>query len=141
MESLHHFQHALQVGDIHAGVLRDLFRRGLEKAVLVDVADDELRDGAVIGRKLAAADLLEKVLLERLFLHQRIEEKLPALFLFVGAARVAGALRHVIAPLVVELGQAVELLLKLLLLALLVLDRRLDRIRLRASGSSGFPAG
>ena len=106
----------------------DLHNRGLEEACVIDVPDDELRDARLGTHDVVGGNLLEEVLLEGLFFDKRIEEKLPLLVVFIGAAGVAGALRHVIAPLLVELGQALKLLLEFVVLLLTILDGRLHRL-------------
>ena len=63
-----------------------------------------------------AVDLADQVLLERFLVGDGIEEKLAALLVVVAAAVVAAALRHVFAPLLVELGELVELFLEIVVL-------------------------
>ena len=124
MEGLHEFQHAHQVGDFHAGAAGDFLGHGLEKAGVVDIADDQLAELAVGGADVAGIELLDEVLLKRLAADEAVEEKLPPLLILRRAPGVALALRHVVAPLFIELGEAVEFLLKLVVLLFLVLDRR-----------------
>ncbi len=128
MESLDKLEHPLQVGHFHAGIVRDLLGAGLQEAGVVDIADDQLRELAVGALQVAGVDLLDEMLLERFQAHDGIEKELPPLFLFRRAPGVALALRHIIAPFLIELRQAVELLLKLLVLLLLVFDRRLGNL-------------
>src|SRR4051812_19766311 len=55
------------------------------------------------------------MLLKRFLGGNRIEEELSLFFLVLRTGAVASRLRHVIAPLVVELGQLIELFLELLI--------------------------
>jgi hypothetical protein len=57
-----------------------------------------------------------------------VEEELAAFLLLRGTRGVRGVLRHVIAPLLVELGQALKLLLEFVVLLLTILDGRLHRL-------------
>ena len=93
-----------------AGVQRHLFRRGLQKSVVVDVADDQLGRLAIIGIERGLVELPHQMLLQRLLRRDGIEEKLALVFLFLRAAAVTARLRHVIAPFVIEFGELIELL-------------------------------
>ena len=117
-----------KIGGIHAGVIGDVLGRGLEKAGVVNVADEQFRELVVGGAEVRRIELLHEVLLERLHAHDAVEKKLPPFLLLRRAPRVALALRHVIAPFVIELRQPLEFLLKLVVLLLLVLDGRLHLI-------------
>ena len=128
VKALDHFENALQIGHGHAGVGVHFFRRGLEKAVVIDVADHQLGQSLVTGLEFRAVDLADEMLLERFLVGDGIEEKLPPFLVVVTAAVVAGVLRHVFAPLLVELGKLIELLFEIFVLLILFLGgRRLGR--------------
>ena len=81
----------------------------MEKTIVVDVADDQLRGLAVVGAQRRLVELTHQMLLERFLRRDRIEKELALLFVLLGAGAVAAGLRHVIAPFVVELCQLLEL--------------------------------
>ena len=114
IKALDEREHVLEILLRDSGIERHLFRRRLQKAVVVDVADDELRGLAIVGVESRLVELPHQVLLQRLLGGDRIEKELPFVFVFLRAAAVAARLRHVIAPFVVEFGQLIELLLEIL---------------------------
>ncbi|MEY2598791.1 MAG: hypothetical protein RLZZ142_1050 [Verrucomicrobiota bacterium] len=122
MELLNDFEDALDVFEVDAAEGGDLLGAGLEEAAVVDIADEEFGDfGFVIG-EFVGGDLLEEVLLEGFLFYEGVEEELAAFLLLGGASGVAAILGHVIAPFLVEFGEALEFLLELLVFALAVLD-------------------
>ena len=54
------------------------------------------------------------MLLQRLLRDDRVEKELTFFLIFLRAAAVTTGLRHVIAPLVIELGKSIELFLEFL---------------------------
>jgi hypothetical protein len=78
--------------------------------VVVDVADDHLGGFSVVAVEFPGLELVEEVLLERFGAGDGVEEELAALFVFGGAALERPALGHVIAPFLVEFGEAIEFL-------------------------------
>ena len=87
--------------------------RGLEKSVVVDVADDQLGGFAVVRVQHRLVQLSHQMLLERFLGGDRIEKKLALVFRFLGTAAVAARLRHVIAPFLIQFGQLIELSLEI----------------------------
>ena len=108
-------EHELEIFLRNAGVERHLFRRRLEETVVVDVADDELGRLAIVAAQGGLIELADEMLLERFLGRDRVEKELAFVLLFLRAPAVAARLRHVIAPLVIELGQLIELLLEIVL--------------------------
>ena len=117
METLHDLQQAGEIVDRHAGVGVHLRRRGLQKTVVIDVADDQLGQANVARLEVHAVELADKMLLQRFLVGNGIEKELAAFFLVVVAAAVAAALRHVLAPFFVQLGEVLELLFEIVVFA------------------------
>ena len=107
-------EHRLEILLGDAGIERHVFRRGLEKAVVVDVADDELGGLAIVRIQRGLVELPHEVLLKRFLGRDGIEKELALLFVFLRAGAVAARLRHVIAPFVIQFRQLIELGLELL---------------------------
>lgn len=101
----------------NAGVHRHLLRGGLEKAAVIDVADDYFRGLAVVRAERGLIELPHQVLLQRFLGGDGIEEKLALLLVLLGAAAIAARLRHVIAPLVIQLRELIELLFEIVVRA------------------------
>ena len=97
----------------NAGIHRHLFRRGLEEAVVVDVADDEFGGLAIVAAERGLVQLADEMLLQGLLGGDGIEKELPLFVLLLRAAAVTARLRHVIAPFVIELRQLIEFLLEI----------------------------
>ena len=93
-----------------------------------------------LGAEFRAVDLADEMLLKRFLVGDGIEEKLPALLVVVAAAVVAAALRHVLAPFLVELGQLVELLLEIVVLLACCSSAGARELLLPAPGWSATPA-
>ena len=112
IKALDEREHVLEVLLRDAGVERHFLRCSLKKSVVVDVADDELGRLAIAGIEHVLVELPHEMLLERLLRGDGIEKELPFIFRFLRTAAVAARLRHVIAPLLIELGQFIEFLFK-----------------------------
>ena len=113
IKALDEREHGLEILLGDARVHRHLFRSGLEKTVVVDVADDQFGDLAIVAAQRGLVELPHQMLLQRFLGGDRIEKELPLFFVLLRAAAVAARLRHVIAPFVVELGQLIELLFEI----------------------------
>ncbi len=135
MKALDEREHVLEIFLRNAGVHRHLLRRGLEEAVVVDVADDQLGRLAILGIESGLVQLADKMLLQGLLGRDGIEKELPLFVLFLRATAVAARLRHVIAPFVVELRQLIEFLLEIVFRRL-ASDPALPRAVGSASSSS-----
>ena len=113
IKALDEREHELEILLGDAGVHRHLFRRGLEKTVVVDVADDQLGGLAIVAAQGGLVELPHQMLLQRLLGRDGIEKELPLFFVLLRAAAVAARLRHVIAPFLIELGELIEFLFEI----------------------------
>ena len=68
------------------------------------------------------------MLLERFLVRDGIKKELPPLLLVLAAAVVAAALRHVFAPLLVQLGELLEFFLEIVVLLAVIVRRRFWRL-------------
>ena len=98
-------EHRLEIFLRDAGVERHVFRRDLEEAVVVDVADDEFGGLAIVRIEGRLVELTHEVLLQRFLGRDGIEEELPLLFVVLRAARCScptapcnRAIRHRASP-------------------------------------------
>ena len=114
IKALDEQEHRLEIFLRDAGIERHVLGRDLEKTVVVDVADDELGGLAIVGVERRLVELTHEVLLKRFLRRDGIEKELALLLLVLRTGAVAAGLRHVIAPLVIELGQLIELLLEII---------------------------
>src|SRR5437016_14502467 len=102
IKSLDQSQHLLEIFLWNTRVQRHFLRRALEKSVIIDIANDELRSFAISGTEQALIQLPDQALVKR-FLHRNgIERKLALILRFPRTARasraVARRLRQGIAP-------------------------------------------
>ena len=114
IKALDEREHELEILLRDAGIHRHLFRRGLEEAVVVDVADDEFGGLAIVAAQRGLIQLPDEMLLQRFLGGDGIEKELALFLVLLRAAAVAARLRHVIAPFVVEFRQLIEFLLEIL---------------------------
>ena len=80
IKSLNQPQHSLEIFLWDAGVERHLFQRALEKAVVVDVANDQFRGLAVRGIERRLIQLPDQILLQRFLGGDRIKKELSFIF-------------------------------------------------------------
>ena len=113
IKALDEREHELEIFLRDAGIHRHLLRRGLEEAVVVDVADDQFGGLAIVAAERGLVQLADEMLLQGLLGGDGIEKELPLFVLVLRAAAVAARLRHVIAPFVIELRQLIEFLLEI----------------------------
>ena len=66
MKALNQGEHILEIFFRDPGVERHLFRSGLQKTVIVDVADDQFRGLAIVSVQKVLIELSHQMLLERL---------------------------------------------------------------------------
>src|SRR5213595_598115 len=107
-------QHSLKILLWDAGIERHLFRRALEKAVVVDVANDQFRGLAVSGIERRLIQLSDQILLQRFLGGDGIKKELASIFRVLRTSAVAARLRHVIAPFLVKGRKLIELLFKII---------------------------
>ena len=94
---------SLEPGQRNAGDDAELGDRGIEEAVVIDIADEEFADFALLGIEIRGAELLHEVLLESDWLHERIHHELVALACFSGAGSVLLPLHALIlTPVVIK---------------------------------------
>ena len=88
----------------------------MEKSVIVDVANDQLRSLAVAGFNDGLVQLCDEILLKRFADWNRIEEELALVIRCLRTTpaieAVAGGLRHIIAPFLVQTRQLFEFILE-----------------------------
>ena len=109
IKALDEQQHRLEILLGDAGIERHVLGRDLEESVVVDIANDELGGLAIVGIQGGLVELPHEVLLERLLSGDGIEKELALFLIILRTRTVAAGLRHVIAPLVVELRELIEL--------------------------------
>ena len=90
----------------------------MEKSVVVDVADDQLRSFPVVGAEHGLVQLRDEILLKRFLDRNGIEQELTLLVCVLRTAPAievgAGRLRHVIAPFLIQARQFFEFVLEIL---------------------------
>src|SRR5947199_8756140 len=92
IKSLDQSQHLLEIFLWNTRVQRHFLRRALEKSVIIDIANDELRSFAISGTEQALVQLPDQVLVKR-FLHRNgIERKLALIFRFPQTATASRAI-------------------------------------------------
>ena len=114
METLDDLEHLDNFFRRDAGRETELFRGGLEVAVFVDIADDQLGDGALLFRQLGKPELFDQVFLQGGPDRERVEHELALLFILERLSRGKVGLGKMIAPFLVELGQFLELGLEII---------------------------
>ena len=114
VKALDEQEHRLEIILRDAGIERHLFRRDLEEAVVVDVADDQFGRLPIVRIQGGLVKLTHEVLLKGFLGRDGIEEELAFFLIVLRTGAVAARLRHVIAPFVVQFRQLIELGLELL---------------------------
>src|SRR5205814_4278469 len=93
-------------------VQRHFLRGALEKSVVVDVADDQLRSFSVVGAEYGLVQLRDQILLKCFLDSNGIKKELAFLVCLLRTAPAieagAGRLRHVIAPFLIQACQFFE---------------------------------
>ena len=87
----------------------------MEKSVIVDIANDQFRSLALTGFNDGLVQLCDEILLKRFLDWNRIEEELALVICLrttPAIEAVAGGLRHVIAPFLVQTRQLLEFILE-----------------------------
>ncbi len=116
MKRLDSLQRLLQFVQRQARTDGQFLNGRVQITVVVDAADQEFGNLAFLGVSAGKIELLNQVLLQRLLLHDRVEEML-ALFLLFGRARPeAAGLGKVFAPFIVQLREHLEFFFEFLVL-------------------------
>jgi hypothetical protein len=87
IKALDEREHVLEIVLRDAGIERHLFRRRLQKAVVVDVADDQLGGFAIVRVQGGLVELTHQMLLQRFLRRDGIEKELALFFVFLGRGR------------------------------------------------------
>ena len=94
---------ALEPGKRNSGDDAKLGDRGIEEPVVVDIADEEFADFALLGIEIRGAELLHEMLLKSDWLYERIHHELVALACFSSAGGVLLSLHALIlTPVVIK---------------------------------------
>ena len=101
-------------------------QRGLEETAVVEAANQHFRQFTDFLGALRHAELLDEVILQRHRRREGIEHELPLLLVLAGAGGTAGALLHVVAPLLIHGGEAAEFLIEPIVVEVVFLRGVLD---------------